>query len=43
VGEALAPYRGKVTIATKCGINKINGKQVVDVRPEEIRKSAENS
>lgn len=43
VGEALAPYRDKVVIATKCGIKNIEGKQVVDGRPEEIRKSAEKS
>ncbi|TWH51906.1 aryl-alcohol dehydrogenase-like predicted oxidoreductase [Sporomusa sp. KB1] len=43
VGEALASYHGKMVIATKCGIKNINGKQVVDGRPEEIRKSAEKS
>lgn len=43
VGEALASYRDKVIIATKCGIKNIDGKQVVDGRPEEIRKSAEKS
>ena len=43
VGEALASYYDKVVIATKCGIKNINGKQVVDGRPEEIRKSAEKS
>ncbi|MBP6491665.1 MAG: aldo/keto reductase [Clostridia bacterium] len=43
VGEALAPYRDKVVIATKCGIKNIEGKQVVDGRPEEIRKSADKS
>lgn len=43
VGEALSSYRDKVVIATKCGIKNVNGKQVVDARPEEIRKSAEKS
>jgi aryl-alcohol dehydrogenase-like predicted oxidoreductase len=43
IGEALASYRDKVVIATKCGIKNVNGKQVVDARPEEIRKSAEKS
>jgi len=43
VGEALASYRDKVVIATKCGIKNVNGKQVVDGRPEEIQKSAEKS
>jgi len=43
VGEALFPYRDQVVIATKCGIKNINGKQVVDGRPEGIRQSAEKS
>jgi aryl-alcohol dehydrogenase-like predicted oxidoreductase len=44
VGEALAPFRAQVVIATKFGI-KIdpNGQQVVDGRPERIRQSAEGS
>jgi aryl-alcohol dehydrogenase-like predicted oxidoreductase len=44
VGEALAPFRGKVAIATKFGI-KIDpgGKQIVDSRPEHIRQSVEGS
>lgn len=43
VGEALAPYRGKVAIATKFGIKIDNGQQVVDSRPEHIRQSLEGS
>jgi aryl-alcohol dehydrogenase-like predicted oxidoreductase len=44
VGEALAPFRGQVVIATKFGI-KIdpNGQQIVDSRPERIKRSAEGS
>ena len=44
VGEALAPFRGKVAIATKFGI-KIDprGQQVQDSRPEGIRQSLEGS
>jgi aryl-alcohol dehydrogenase-like predicted oxidoreductase len=44
VGEALAPFRGKVAIATKFGI-KIgpDGKQVQDSRPDGIRQSLEGS
>jgi len=44
VGEALAPFRGQVVIATKFGI-KIdpNGQQTMDSRPENIRLSAEGS
>lgn len=43
LGEALKTCRKEVIIATKCGIKTIAGKQVVDGRPEEIRKSAEGS
>jgi aryl-alcohol dehydrogenase-like predicted oxidoreductase len=44
VGEALAPFHGRVAIATKFGI-KIDpsGKQVQDSRPEGIRESLEGS
>ena len=44
VGEALAPFRGQVVIATKFGI-KIDpgGQQVQDSRPERIKQSAEGS
>lgn len=43
VGEALAPYKGKVVIATKFGIQIVNGKQVLDSKPEIIRQSVEGS
>ena len=44
VGEALAPFRRQVAIATKFGI-KIDpsGQQAVDSRPEHIKQSAEGS
>src|SRR6266508_3692944 len=44
VGEALAPFRERVVIATKFGIEiDANKQQVMDSRPESIRKSAEGS
>ena len=44
VGEALAPFRGKVVIATKFGIKlDASGQQVQDSRPELIRQSLEGS
>jgi aryl-alcohol dehydrogenase-like predicted oxidoreductase len=43
VGEGLAPFRGKVAIATKFGIKMEAGQQVADSRPEAIRKSLEGS
>ena len=43
VGEALAPFRKQVVIATKFGIKIQDGKQVQDSSPEHIRKSVEGS
>jgi aryl-alcohol dehydrogenase-like predicted oxidoreductase len=44
VGEALAPYRDKVVIATKFGFRIEDGKQVgVDSRPRHIKEVAEAS
>jgi aryl-alcohol dehydrogenase-like predicted oxidoreductase len=43
VGEALAPYRDEVVIATKFGIKRVDGKQVQDSHPEVIRASIEDS
>src|SRR5258708_38076883 len=43
VGEALAPMRGQVVIATKFGFTNEPGPQVVNSRPEQIRQSAEES
>jgi aryl-alcohol dehydrogenase-like predicted oxidoreductase len=42
VGEALAPFRDKVKIATKFGF-KIDGTNGLDSRPERIRKVVEES
>lgn len=44
VGEALAPYRDKVVIATKFGFDIKDGKQAgIDSRPEHIREAVEGS
>jgi aryl-alcohol dehydrogenase-like predicted oxidoreductase len=43
VGEALAPFKGKVVIATKFGIYMKEGKQVLDSKPETIRQSVDGS
>ncbi len=43
LGEALAPFRDQIVIATKFGIKLENGKQVQDSRPESIRQSLEGS
>jgi aryl-alcohol dehydrogenase-like predicted oxidoreductase len=44
VGEALAPYRDKVVIATKFGFDIKNGKEAgLDSRPEHIKQAVEGS
>lgn len=44
VGEALAPFRNEVVIATKFGFNIVDGKTTgLNSRPENIRKVAEAS
>ena len=44
VGEALAPYKGKVTIATKFGFNIQDGKTVgINSKPEQIKRAVEGS
>ena len=44
VGEALAPFRERVVIATKFGLRiDASGQQAVDSRPEYIKQSAEAS
>lgn len=43
VGEALAPLKDRVIIATKFGIQMENGKQVLNSKPETIRRSVEGS
>jgi len=44
VGEALAPFRGQVVIATKFGLKIVDGKQAgLDSRPEHIKEVAEAS
>lgn len=43
VGEALEGLRKQTVIATKCGIEIVDGKQRLDARPETIRRSLEGS
>jgi len=43
VGEALAPYRDEVVIATKFGIKRVEGSLIQDSRPEVIINSIEGS
>src|SRR6266849_5030066 len=43
LGEALAPFRGRVVIATKFGFKDGNSRAGVDSRPVRIREVAEAS
>lgn len=43
VGEALKPIRDKVVLATKFGITVKDGKQIMDAKPETIKKSIDGS
>ncbi|WP_027358516.1 aldo/keto reductase [Desulforegula conservatrix] len=43
LGEALAPFKGKVAIATKFGIKIEGGKQILDSKPDRIRASVDGS
>jgi aryl-alcohol dehydrogenase-like predicted oxidoreductase len=44
VGEALAPFRGQVALATKFGFKIVDGKSAgLDSRPEHIKEAAEAS
>jgi aryl-alcohol dehydrogenase-like predicted oxidoreductase len=43
VAEALAPFKNTVRIATKFGIRIVDGKQVLNSRPDAIRTSLEGS
>ncbi|WP_127997877.1 aldo/keto reductase [Piscinibacter defluvii] len=43
VGRTLAPHRREFVLASKCGLHGVEGKRVVDGRPETLRWSCELS
>jgi aryl-alcohol dehydrogenase-like predicted oxidoreductase len=43
LGEALAGRRGCVHLATKCGMTGVDGRRVIDGRPEAIRRTCQES
>ncbi len=43
LGRVLAPHRARVVLASKCGMHGVDGKRVIDGRPETIRASVEAS
>jgi len=43
LGEALAPYRQQIYLASKCGMTGIDGRRVLDGRPETLRRTCVES
>jgi aryl-alcohol dehydrogenase-like predicted oxidoreductase len=39
IGEVLAPYRRHIFLASKCGLTGIDGRRVLDGRPETLRRT----
>jgi aryl-alcohol dehydrogenase-like predicted oxidoreductase len=43
VGEALAPFRQRILLASKCGMTTPAGKRVIDSRPESLKRTCQES
>ena len=43
VGEALKPFRSRITLASKCGMTGVDGVRVIDGRPASIKRDCEAS
>ena len=43
VGPVLKPVRNKILLTSKCGLSGVDGKRVIDGRPETLRKALEES
>ncbi|GLW71530.1 aldo/keto reductase [Kitasatospora phosalacinea] len=43
VGRVLGPHREQIVLASKCGMTGVDGRRVIDGRPETIRRTAEQS
>lgn len=43
VGRVLKPHRQKIFLASKCGMTGVEGKRVIDGRPETLRRTCEES
>ena len=43
VGRVLAPHRSRITLASKCGMTGVDGKRVIDGRPETLKRTCEES
>lgn len=43
VGKALAPHRNRIFLASKCGMTGVDGKRVIDGRPETILRTCDEA
>jgi aryl-alcohol dehydrogenase-like predicted oxidoreductase len=43
VGQVLSPHRAKFTLASKCGMTGVEGKRVIDGRPETLKRTCDAS
>lgn len=43
IGRVLAPFRDHFYLASKCGMTGINGKRVIDGRPDTLKKTCEDA
>jgi aryl-alcohol dehydrogenase-like predicted oxidoreductase len=43
VGRVLKPHRNRIFLASKCGMTGVDGKRVIDGRPETLRRTCEES
>lgn len=43
VGRVLKPHRSKIFLASKCGMTGVDGKRVIDGRPETLRRTCDES
>jgi aryl-alcohol dehydrogenase-like predicted oxidoreductase len=39
LGATLAPYRGQILLASKCGMTGVDGRRVIDGRPQTLRRT----
>ncbi|QDF97935.1 aldo/keto reductase [Azoarcus sp. DD4] len=43
VGRVLSPHRSRFTLASKCGMTGVDGKRVIDGRPETLKRTCEDA
>lgn len=43
LGRVLKPHRSRLVLASKCGLTGVDGKRVVDNRPETLRRTCEEA